>query len=200
MSALEDFVRAPTPTSRPAARGAARSSSLRGGKARAAALDFLDLLLRARDLLRDHADVRAEFQRRFTHLFVDEFQDTDPLQAEILLLLAADDRRRDALARRCGRSRASCSSSATRSSRSTASAAPTSALRGGAASSCAARGAACVALTHAASAPCRTSSSGERRVRAAHDGRPAARQAGYVPLAPVRRAAGQPALIALPVP
>jgi len=26
-------------------------------------------------------------QNRFTHLFVDEFQDTDPLQAEILLLL-----------------------------------------------------------------------------------------------------------------
>ena len=31
------------------------------------------------------------FQQRFTRLFVDEFQDTDPLQAEILLLLAADD-------------------------------------------------------------------------------------------------------------
>ena len=31
------------------------------------------------------------FQQRFTHIFVDEFQDTDPLQAEILLLLAADD-------------------------------------------------------------------------------------------------------------
>ncbi len=35
--------------------------------------------------------VREAFQSRFTHLFVDEFQDTDPLQAEILLLLAADD-------------------------------------------------------------------------------------------------------------
>ena len=35
--------------------------------------------------------VRRAFQSRFTHLFVDEFQDTDPLQAEILLLLAADD-------------------------------------------------------------------------------------------------------------
>ena len=39
----------------------------------------------------DVASVRAEFQSRFKHLFVDEFQDTDPLQAEILLLLAADD-------------------------------------------------------------------------------------------------------------
>ncbi len=35
--------------------------------------------------------VRAHFQRRFTRIFVDEFQDTDPLQAELLLLLACDD-------------------------------------------------------------------------------------------------------------
>ena len=60
-------------------------------KASHGALDFLDLLLRARDLVRDRADVREHFQRRFTCLFVDEFQDTDPLQAELLLLLAADD-------------------------------------------------------------------------------------------------------------
>ncbi|HZR81469.1 MAG TPA: UvrD-helicase domain-containing protein [Candidatus Binatia bacterium] len=59
-------------------------------KASAGKLDFLDLLLRARDLLRGDREVRADFQRRFTHFFVDEFQDTDPLQAEILLLLAAD--------------------------------------------------------------------------------------------------------------
>ena len=58
-------------------------------------LDFQDLLLEARDLLRDHRKVRADFQRRFSHLFVDEFQDTDPLQAEILLLLAADDADQD---------------------------------------------------------------------------------------------------------
>ena len=60
-------------------------------KERAGCLDFLDLLLRARDLVRDNAAVRTELQRRFTHVFVDEFQDTDPLQAEILTLLAADD-------------------------------------------------------------------------------------------------------------
>ena len=59
-------------------------------KADAGRLDFLDLLLAARDLLRDDG-VRREFQRRYTHVFVDEFQDTDPLQAEILLLLAAAD-------------------------------------------------------------------------------------------------------------
>ena len=60
-------------------------------KAKAGALDFLDLLLKARNLVRDDADVRRSFQQRFKRLFVDEFQDTDPLQAEILLLLAADD-------------------------------------------------------------------------------------------------------------
>ena len=43
--------------------------------------------------------MRAAFQQRFTHLFVDEFQDTDPLQAEILLLLAADDPAETRLAR-----------------------------------------------------------------------------------------------------
>src|SRR4029453_11382562 len=59
-------------------------------KKRAGCLDFLDLLLGARDLVRENAAVRAELQRRYTHLFVDEFQDTDPLQVEILLLLAAD--------------------------------------------------------------------------------------------------------------
>jgi ATP-dependent helicase/nuclease subunit A len=56
------------------------------------ALDFVDLLLRTRDLLARDAAVRAELQARYTHLFVDEFQDTDPLQAEIVLLLAADER------------------------------------------------------------------------------------------------------------
>jgi ATP-dependent exoDNAse (exonuclease V) beta subunit len=60
-------------------------------KTRAAALDFVDLLLRARDLVRDSAPVRADLQRRLTHILVDEFQDTDPLQAEIVLLLSASD-------------------------------------------------------------------------------------------------------------
>jgi ATP-dependent exoDNAse (exonuclease V) beta subunit len=60
-------------------------------KRRAGALDFLDLLIRTRDLVRDNMDVRAHLQSQFSHIFVDEFQDTDPLQAEILLLLAAAD-------------------------------------------------------------------------------------------------------------
>ncbi len=60
-------------------------------KAREGALDFLDLLLHARNLIRDNTAVRNHFQTRFRCLFVDEFQDTDPLQAEILLLLASAD-------------------------------------------------------------------------------------------------------------
>ena len=59
-------------------------------KAASGALDFLDLLLRARNLVRDNPQVRAGFQQRFKRIFVDEFQDTDPLQAELLLLLASD--------------------------------------------------------------------------------------------------------------
>lgn len=56
-------------------------------KQAAGALDFTDLLRKTRDLLRDHAAVRAEAQARFAVLLVDEFQDTNPLQAELLELL-----------------------------------------------------------------------------------------------------------------
>ncbi len=66
-------------------------SAYEAAKTKAGALDFLDLLLKTRDLIRDNPGVRSSFQQRFKRVFVDEFQDTDPLQAEILLLLAADD-------------------------------------------------------------------------------------------------------------
>ncbi len=59
-------------------------------KAERGVLDFLDLLLKARDALRDHAGVREWFRRRFRFLVIDEFQDTDPLQVEIARLLAGD--------------------------------------------------------------------------------------------------------------
>jgi ATP-dependent exoDNAse (exonuclease V) beta subunit len=58
-------------------------------KLKAGALDFLDLLIKARDLIRDRPDVRSAFQQRFRVLLVDEFQDTDPLQAELILLLSS---------------------------------------------------------------------------------------------------------------
>ncbi len=54
-------------------------------------LNFQDLLLLARDLLRDHPHVRIDFQKRFLPVLVDEFQDTDPIQAEILFYLTGRD-------------------------------------------------------------------------------------------------------------
>ena len=59
-------------------------------KRRSGMLDFLDLLIRARDLVRDCEPVRHAFRQRFRFILVDEFQDTDPLQAELLLMLASD--------------------------------------------------------------------------------------------------------------
>jgi ATP-dependent helicase/nuclease subunit A len=56
-------------------------------KARHRAVDQVDLLLALRDLLRDRPDVRADYQALFEHVLVDEFQDTDPLQAEVVLFL-----------------------------------------------------------------------------------------------------------------
>ncbi len=50
-------------------------------------LNYTDLLMRAAKLLRDNHHVRSYFRNRFTHLLVDEFQDTDPIQAEVILLL-----------------------------------------------------------------------------------------------------------------
>ena len=50
---------------------------------------FDDLLVWARDLLRDDEATRRHFQERYTHILIDEFQDTDPLQAEIAFYLAA---------------------------------------------------------------------------------------------------------------
>jgi len=52
-----------------------------------ALLDFDDLLVKTRDLLRDNKEVRHDLQRRFKFLLVDEFQDTDPVQTEVVLLL-----------------------------------------------------------------------------------------------------------------
>ena len=57
---------------------------------RTGALSFQDLLMGARDLLRSSTIARAELGERFRFLLVDEFQDTDPIQAEVLLLLASD--------------------------------------------------------------------------------------------------------------
>ncbi len=56
-------------------------------KQRESALDFEDLQLYARDLLRDHADVRETEQLRFRSIMVDEFQDTNRLQCDVIDLM-----------------------------------------------------------------------------------------------------------------
>ena len=58
-------------------------------KSASGALDFTDLLLTATNGLRSQPHLRKYFQRRFTNLLVDEFQDTDPIQAEMILYLTA---------------------------------------------------------------------------------------------------------------
>jgi ATP-dependent helicase/nuclease subunit A len=50
----------------------------------AGVLDFVDLLVKARDALRTRPAVRAAFAARWPYLLVDEFQDTDPLQVQVV--------------------------------------------------------------------------------------------------------------------
>jgi ATP-dependent helicase/nuclease subunit A len=61
----------------------------RGKRARAA-LDFDDLELLARDLLRDTPAIRASYAERFERVMVDEFQDTNATQLSLLELLGTD--------------------------------------------------------------------------------------------------------------
>jgi ATP-dependent exoDNAse (exonuclease V) beta subunit len=61
-------------------------------KRRESVVDFEDLQLAARDLLRDHPDIREAESLRFRQVMVDEFQDTNALQCEIVDLLALSDR------------------------------------------------------------------------------------------------------------
>jgi ATP-dependent helicase/nuclease subunit A len=51
-----------------------------------------DVLYHTRNLLRDHPEVRKQAYERTPRLLVDEFQDTDPLQAEILFYLTSKNR------------------------------------------------------------------------------------------------------------
>ena len=59
--------------------------TLRGGH-----VSFDGLLQKARDLLRDHPDVRRRVRASIDAILVDEFQDTDPLQYEIVFFLAEE--------------------------------------------------------------------------------------------------------------
>jgi len=66
-------------------------SSYRRQRMVSGTLTFQDLLELSAALLRDNEAVRSYFQRRYRVLFVDEFQDTDPLQAQMVLYLTSTD-------------------------------------------------------------------------------------------------------------
>src|SRR4029453_14628623 len=59
-------------------------------KRRLGALDFVDLLVKARDALRDRPSVLHHVRARIRHLLVDECQDTDPLQVQVVRAVAGD--------------------------------------------------------------------------------------------------------------
>ena len=59
---------------------------------RAGAMDFDDLLGNAVRLLREHPDVLAHYRQRFRHVLVDEYQDTNHVQNELVMLLAGEHR------------------------------------------------------------------------------------------------------------
>ncbi|HUH65973.1 MAG TPA: ATP-dependent helicase [Syntrophales bacterium] len=52
-------------------------------------IDFDDLLSRTRELLIDHPEVLTRYAAKFSHILVDEYQDTNTIQAEIVDLLAS---------------------------------------------------------------------------------------------------------------
>jgi DNA helicase-2/ATP-dependent DNA helicase PcrA len=52
-------------------------------------MDFDDLLLNCRKLLSEHSEVLENYSRRFTHVLVDEYQDTNIIQADMMDMLAS---------------------------------------------------------------------------------------------------------------
>jgi ATP-dependent exoDNAse (exonuclease V) beta subunit len=61
-------------------------------KRAAAVMDFEDLLSHAYELVHRHEAIRSALAMRYKHIFVDEFQDTDRIQAAIVFLIAAETR------------------------------------------------------------------------------------------------------------
>ncbi len=57
---------------------------------KAGAMDFDDLLVNAVELLRRHPEVLAHYRQRFRHVLVDEYQDTNRVQNDLVLLLTAE--------------------------------------------------------------------------------------------------------------
>lgn len=66
------------------------SQEIRSDYQQAGILTFDDLIVKTRNLLRDHLDVRRLLKEKYDALFIDEFQDTDPVQGEMMLFLAEE--------------------------------------------------------------------------------------------------------------
>ncbi len=61
-------------------------------KAAASALDFEDLLSKTADMLAENAEVRAKWQKKFRHILIDEYQDTNAIQYRLIKLLVNEER------------------------------------------------------------------------------------------------------------
>jgi DNA helicase-2/ATP-dependent DNA helicase PcrA len=61
-------------------------------KLKANAMDYDDLLVNTLRLFQEHAEVREHYQEQFLHVLVDEYQDTNKIQAELIDTLAAKHR------------------------------------------------------------------------------------------------------------
>ena len=59
---------------------------------KAGAMDFDDLLMVTAQLFREHPDVLEHYRRRFKHILVDEYQDTNKVQNELVIQLAGEHR------------------------------------------------------------------------------------------------------------
>lgn len=66
------------------------TDTIRAEYAREGILSFDDLIVKTRDLLQNNLQVRRLLKEKFDVLFIDEFQDTDPVQGELLLFLAEE--------------------------------------------------------------------------------------------------------------
>jgi ATP-dependent exoDNAse (exonuclease V) beta subunit len=73
--------------------GAVRELTLRaaGERRREGRLEFHDLLVQARNLLRSRSDVVAAVRDQYRFLLIDEFQDTDPIQSELAFRIASSE-------------------------------------------------------------------------------------------------------------
>lgn len=61
-------------------------------KLRTGMIDNNDLLVKARNMLRDSKEARSYFRNKYKCIYVDEFQDTDPVQAELLFYLTTEEK------------------------------------------------------------------------------------------------------------